>query len=264
MARENTFHPRPNRQLSKIQLEIAGHWKGTVKATAKALFLEKRIVENALRSSKLRKLIFGEASVVESARAKNIARLERIAANRDGSSTVAQVLAAATELELIYARRERQERSDRAKAAKKSTGVDTSKPGTDRPQIELDLAERRKQLKASIAKDGEEKTKRDFPWLFDDAPAPTPAPAPAPTITPAPYQPKKWAADGTTFDRPELDGSGAVSVDPVTRNAIPKSKEEVEAETARLNAMDIPATSRPWLPTHGPASQPNSSFSHRR
>jgi hypothetical protein len=144
--RKNKFNPRPNRRLSPVQLRIAKHWQGTATATDDFLFLKPGTTANAMRYPRLRKLVYGEASAAETEREINIRRLKRIAENKSGKFSSEQVLAAVIELEKTFARLERQERRERAKAAQSEAarGADKTQPGTDDPDAQMarDVAER--------------------------------------------------------------------------------------------------------------------------
>jgi hypothetical protein len=212
MARKNKFSPRPNRQLSKTQEQIAAHWQGDAPATAKFLGLNPRTVFKALRSPRLRKLVYGEVAAAADTRASNVERLKRIAENRGGKFSEQQVLNASLELEKTYARLERQQRRDAAKAARANApkGADPSKPCTDSeaaaradayaqgvPYVDTrELAKRVKLLMDAPLSDKTAKLKQDAPWLFDDDP-PAKAAAPEPTapkydFKPSPPSERQW------------------------------------------------------------------------
>jgi hypothetical protein len=284
MARKNKFASRPNRQLSETQSEIAEHWQGSVSATAKFLFLEPRTVVNALRSSRLRKMVYGETSAAADARAANIKRLKAIAENLGGKFSTQQVLDATIELEKTFARLERQTRLAEANAARAKTpqGADPTQPGTDDPhaQWKRDLAERAGYLKAAIARDVRGKATKAAPWLFDDDNAPKAAapvvitPPPVPSV---PQGPRKYCffnATGGEFGGrsygPRIVFEVPFGAEP-PQGALPLPDKPVSASTEYLNShpqhhgagavdVEVTAPNRPVIRTKEENEQEVSKF----
>lgn len=172
MTRKIKFAIRPLHPFSPFQEAIIANWAGSIKATAGRLLVEPRKISKALRSRRLRELVYGKDEIAKQARATNIARLRSVAENRSGKYSSDQVFAATVELEKSFARLERQKRRDEARAKKESLGIDPSESSAEDfdTRFKRALAERLELGEASKLRDREAKLRRDYPWLYDDGP----------------------------------------------------------------------------------------------